>query len=197
MSHLKKSIKNQSKINQKIIMKKSILLSGIALVLFSNISNAKNINNVSSGLFQNIISSDHNVEKQNDLAAQMDKSSLTDEADIFNPETVITFNQKTVKEIIAEGDKITENNNSGDMEYTAFEESMKEIIIQSDLIIENSVSNERYPLYVERTIEDEIAALELIIESTEVNKVSPLNFKKINSSIIHNSFNSNRFIGMN
>lgn len=179
-------------------MKKSVLLSGIALVLFSNISNAKNIINISNGLFQNIILSDNDIERKNDETAQIKKSSLTDEAEVFNPETVITFNRKTVNEIIAEGDKITEYSNADEKEYIAFEESMKEIIVQLDLIVENSVSSERYPLYVERTIEDEIAELELIIESKENNELQVLDFKKINRiPVLINSFGSKTIIGMN
>ena len=117
---------------------------------------------------------------------------------MFNPETVIAYNRKTVKETIAEGDKIIENTTSDDLEFMAYEESMKEIIAQSDLIIENTVSNETCPLYGERTLEDEIAELELIIESTESNEVRPLNFKKINNnSLLNNTFNSKKFIGMN
>ncbi|WP_281638321.1 hypothetical protein [Flavobacterium marginilacus] len=178
-------------------MKKSVLLSGIALVLFSNICNAENRVNKSSSLFQNIILSDNDIEKQND-DTQLTKPSLKDEGEVFNPETVIAFNRKTVKEIIAEGDKITENSNTEETEFLALEASMKEIIAQSDLIIESKVSDVRCPLFVERTMEDEIAELELIIESKENNEVRDLDFKKINRiPVLINSFNSKKIIGMN
>jgi hypothetical protein len=190
--------KNQSKINQKnIIMKNSVLILGIALVLFSNICNAKSTVILPYNSFQNtILSNDKEIQK--DGTTKIVKPFLAEEAEVFNPETVTASNSKTVKEIIAEGDKIVETIVSDDSEFMAYEETMKEIIAQSELTIESNVSNETFPLYSERTIEDEITELELIIESNRINEMSRLDFKKINNnSIITKAFNSKRFVGMN
>ena len=178
-------------------MKNSVLILGIALVVFSNICNAKNTVILPYSSFQNTILSNA-TEIQNDGTANLAKPSLTEEAEVFNPEAVIANNPKTVKDIIAEGDKIIETIAPDDSEFIAYEESMKEIIAQSDLTTESNVSNETYSLFSERTIEDEIAESELIIESNETNEVSPLDFKKINNnSFMTNAFNSKRFVGMN
>nr|WP_315256247.1 hypothetical protein [uncultured Flavobacterium sp.] len=177
-------------------MKNSVLILGIALVLFSNICNAKNTVVLPCSSFQSTIFS-NDTEIQNDGTANFTKPSLTEEA-LFNPEAVIASNSQTMKELIAEGDKIVETIAPNDSEFMAYEETMKEIIAHSELFIESNVSNESYSLFSERTAEDEIAELELIIDSNETNKVSPLDFKKINNnSIITNAFNSKRFVGMN
>lgn len=183
-------------------MKNSVLILGIALVAFSNISNAKNTVSLPSNLFQNTIWSDNlHTEIKNNEETRFEKPAIVKEteAEVFNPETVIAYNPKTVKEIIAENDKIVENTVSDDSEFMEYEESMRQLITQSDLIIENNISNEIYPLYFERTVEDEIAELELIIESTKTNEAKPLDFKKINNNptIKNNIFNAEKFIGMN
>ena len=85
----KKSIKNQSK---NIIMKNSVLILGIALVLFSNNSNAKSRVKLPCNLFQNIISSDDASANENDSTAKFEKPSLSEDAIVFNPETVIANN---------------------------------------------------------------------------------------------------------
>lgn len=179
-------------------MKNSVLILGVALISFSNICNARNIVSLPYNLFQNTILA-NDTETQNNEVAKFVKPSLTNEAEVFNPETVMANNPKTMKEIIAEADRIVENTVSDDLDFIVYEESMKEIIAQSDLVIENTVSNETFPLFNERTIEDEIAEQELIIESSSTNEVSPLNFKKINNNSIikENIFNSKKFIGMN
>jgi thiaminase len=179
-------------------MKNSILILGIALVSLTTVCSAANTTNNPFHLFKETILADNNEAEQSQKTARLAKPSLNEEAEVFNPETVIAYTAKTVKETIAEGDEIIENTTSYDAEFMAYEESMKEIIAQSDLIIENTVSNETFPLYGERTMEDEIAELEIIIESTETNEVSPLDFKKINNnSMMTNTFNSKRFVGMN
>lgn len=174
-------------------MKNSILILGIALVSLTNVCNASNA--INNQIHQGSILSDYDLVSNKKVTVT--KPSLKEDNEIFNPETVIAYNPKTVKEIIAEGDKIIENSTSNEVEFMAYEESMKEIIAQSDLIIENTVSNEVYPLYFERTMEDQIAELEMIIESKETNEVRPLDFKKINSNaMIINAFNSKTFVGM-
>jgi hypothetical protein len=179
-------------------MKNSILILGIALVSLTNVCNATTTVSKSVNSFQAAALAEDNEVIVTNEGVKMTKPSLNEETEVFNPETVITYNRKSVKETIAEGDKIIENTTSDDLEFMVYEESMKEIIAQSDLIIENIVSNETYPLYGERTMENEIAELEMIIESTETNEMSPLDFKKINNnSIMTNTFNSKRFVGMN
>jgi hypothetical protein len=179
-------------------MKNSVLILGVALVSFSTISYAKSTVNLPYYSFENIIVSDETTDIQNNKAAKFEKPLLSEEADVFNPETVIAYNPKTTEEIISEGDKIVEASVSDDLEFMVYEESMREIIAQSDLIIENTSSDKIYPLYIERTIYDEAAELELIIESNISNEVKPLDFKKINGdSIMINSINTKKFLGMN
>ena len=179
-------------------MKNSILILGIALVSLTNVCNATNTVGRPVSSFKEYFLSEENGRILSTERVKIAKPSLDGDLEMFNPETVIAYNRKTVKETIAEGDKIIENTTSNDLEFMAYEESMKEIITQSDLIIESSVSNEICPLYGERTLEDEIAELEMIIESTESNESRPLNFKKINSNtLLINTLNSKGFIGMN
>lgn len=175
-------------------MKNLVLILGIALLSFSNICNAKNTTNLSYNSFQNNIL----LEKENYEITKFEKSSLAEDVEVFNPETVIANNPKTVKEIIAEGDQIIESVVPNDVEFMDYEESMKEIIAQSDLFIESNVSDETYPLYFERTVEDEITQLEIVIESSENNEARLLDFKQINKNpILINTFNSEKIIGMN
>ncbi|HKO77084.1 MAG TPA: hypothetical protein VJU52_07705 [Flavobacterium sp.] len=179
-------------------MKNSLLILGIALVSLTNVCNATNTVGRPVNSFNEDILVKENVGILSTERVKIAKPSLSGDVEVFNPETVIAYNRKTVKETIAEGDKIIENVATDDSEFMSYEESMKEIIVQSDLIIENTVSNETYPLYGERTLEDEITELEMIIESTESNEARPLNFKKINNnSLLINTLNSKKFIGMN
>jgi hypothetical protein len=179
-------------------MKNSVLILGIALVSFSNICNAKNTTKLSINLFQNIILSDGITKTRTNETAKFEKPSLAVDIEIFNPEAVIASTPKTIKEIIVEGDKIVENTFSDELEFLEYGKSMREIIAQSDLITESAVSDVIYPLYIERTLSDEITEMELVIESNVTNEVQPLNFKKINSnSIMINSINTEKFLGMN
>jgi hypothetical protein len=179
-------------------MKKSVLILGVVLVSFSNISNAENTVNLPYHSFENIIVSDDTTEIQNNEVGKFEKPFLSEEAEVFNPESVIAYNPKTIKEIISEGNKIVEVAVSDDLDFMEYEESMREIIAQSDLITENTSSDKIYPLYIERTISDEITEMELIIESNVTNEVQSLDFQKINSdSIMINSINTKKFLGMN
>ncbi|REH01597.1 hypothetical protein [Flavobacterium aquicola] len=179
-------------------MKNSVLILGIALVSFSTIGNAKNTVNLSDKLFQNIILSDDTAKTKNNESVKFEKPSLAENLEVFNPETVIAAVPKTIKEIIAEGDKIVENTVSDDLALMEYEETMRQIVAQSDLITENSVSDVVYPLQIERTLSDEIAEMELIIDSNVSSEAKPLDFKKINSeSIMINSINTKKFVGMN
>ena len=174
-------------------MKNSVLILGIALVSFSTI-NAKNAALLSKKTFQNIIFSEDTAQINN--IAKFEKPSL--DLEIFHAETVITVNPKTIKEIILEGDKIIENTASDDLEFMEYEESMRKIVAQSDLIIESTATDEIYPLDTARTLYDEIADMELIIESKVTNELQPLDFRKINSnSIMYNSMNAEKFLGLN
>ncbi|WP_281637268.1 hypothetical protein [Flavobacterium marginilacus] len=178
-------------------MKNSVLILGVVLVSFSTISNAKNTVNLPYRSFKNITLSDDFLTETNGTA-KFGKPSLANNAEVFNPETVIAYNPKTIKEIIIEGNKIVEATDSDEIEFLEYEESMRELIAQSDLVIESTVSDTIYPLHIERTISDEIAELELIIESSAADEVKPLDFKKINGdSIMINSISTKKFIGMN
>jgi hypothetical protein len=179
-------------------MKSLIFILVITLVSFTNVCNASNKYGKHLNSFQDVyLSTDNCCINQNQNTATKNPY-LANDLEEFNPDAVIVYNQKTIKEIINEGDIITEFSASDDMNFKEYENSVKEIIAQFDLITENSVSNEVFPLTEARTIENRIAELEQIIESKETNEVSPLDFNKINtSSMMVNSFNSKRFLGMN
>ena len=179
-------------------MKSLIFILGITLVSFTNVCKASNKYAKHLNSFQEVyLSTDNCCINQNQITATKNPSLVKDSEE-FNPDAVIVYNQKTIKEIINEGDIITEFTASDDIDFKVYENSIKEIIAQFDLITENSVSKEVFPLTEARTIENQIAELEQIIESTETNEVSPLDFNKINSnSMMTNTFNSKRFIGMN
>lgn len=179
-------------------MKNSVLILGVALVSFSTISNAKSTVTLPYQSLENIIVSDDIIETQNNMTGKFEKPFLAAEAEVFNPETVIAYNPQTIEEIISVGDKIVEAPVSDDLEFMQYEESMREIIAQSDLITQNTASYKIYPLHIERTISDEVAELELIIESNVTNEIQSLDFQKINNdSIMINSINTKKFLGMN
>lgn len=179
-------------------MKNLFLILGITLMSLTNVCNATNTVGTPVNSFREAILANDNEGILSAEKGKIVKPSSNEDAETFNPDAVIAYNRKSMKEIIAEGDQIIENVTSDDMEFMVYEESMKGIIAQSDLIIENNISDEAYPLFNERTLEDVIAELEMIIESTETNETRPLDFKKINSnSLLINTFNSKRFIGMN
>jgi len=180
-------------------MKNSILILGIAFVSLTNVCNASSIIKDKMNTCQESALDRYNLVLLSNEIPTVKKTSIIEESESFNPELVIPYNNvKTIKEIIMENDKITENSTSDDLDFLVYEESMKEVIAQSNLVIENTVSNEVYPLYFERTIEDKIAELEMIIESTIFNETRPLDFKKINkNTTILNVINSKTFVGMN
>ena len=197
VSHLKTIIKSKSINQNQSIMKNSILILGVALVSFSGICNAKNTVNNRFYVVSDSTNSVNNCDYTNN-GTKFEKPSLLEDSEFFNPETVIAYKAKTIKEIIKEGDEIVEKSTSANEGYDLYEESMRALIAENDLIIENTISNEKRPLYIERTIEDKIAELELIIESNETNETRPLDFKVINgNSVSKNSFNAEKFIGMN
>lgn len=180
-------------------MKNSILILGIALVSLTNVCNASSIIKHKNNTCQENVSDEYNVALLPNTETTVKKTSLNEESETFNPGSVILYNNvKTIKEIIAEDDKIIENSESDSLDFLLYEESMKEVITQSDLVIENTVSNEVHPLYFERTVEDEIAELEMVIESTVSDETRPLDFKKINAnSAVLGIFNPKIFVGMN
>ena len=179
-------------------MKSLIFILGITLMSFTSVCKASNKYAKHLNSFQEVhLSIDNCCINQKQITA-IKNPSLVKDSEEFNPDTVIVYNQKTIKENINEGDIVTEFSASEDMNFKDYENSMKKIIAQFDLITENSVFNEVFPLTEARTIENRIAELEQIIESTKTNEVSPLNFYKINTnSMMTNAFNSKRFLGMN
>jgi len=179
-------------------MKKSVLISGVVLLLFFNICNAKEAVSVSSAIFQNTILLNDTTNVQSNKPRAFEKPSLAEEVEVYNPERIIAYSPKTVKEIIEEGDRIVNYPVSDNEGFINSEESMKEVIAQGELIIERKVSDLMYPLYIEKSIDDEIAELELIIDSKETNKESPLDFNKINkNSMLVKSSKAKQIIGMN
>ncbi|WP_124020620.1 hypothetical protein [Flavobacterium aquariorum] len=179
-------------------MKNSILILGIALVSLSNVCKASNTINSQVGTYQALVSLSENDTITSNEKTAIVKPEVIMDSEIFNPETVIGFNAKTVNEIITENDKLIENTTSDEIEFIVFEDSMKDIIAQSDLIIENTVSNEAYPLSTENNIESEIAQLEMVIESSVSDEVSSLNLKEINkNTLLQNNLNKKAFVGMN
>lgn len=178
-------------------MKNSILILGTALVFLTNVCNATNSFNKEINSFQEVALNNDKEEILSGNKGDIIKPAINPESEVFYPETVITYNRKTIEQTIDEADKIIENNSQEDLDFMNYSNLMRNVITLSDLIIENSVSNEVHPLYIEKTIEDEIAQLDMIIENVEVNENRPLDFKIINkNAIINRTFNSKNFVGM-
>lgn len=178
-------------------MKNSLLILGITLVFFTNVCHAKSMSWQAASLYPIAFFTEESDPLPVKEPVVIAKPVITDDEEVFNPQMVIPFSSKTVKESIAEGDKIIENTPLDDLDFILYEESMREIIAQGDLIIESTVSNVTYPLFNERTIEEEIVVLESIIESKEANEIFPLDFKKINGgSVTVSSLNCRELLGM-
>jgi hypothetical protein len=157
-------------------MKNSKVILGIAFVSLFNLSIAANSTDNLKPLYNNILAF-YNENGHFCNKSKFDKPTLNTENEYFDPETIINYNSKTIKEIIAERNEIIDNTSIDETEFMNYEQSMKEIIAQSDLIIENTISNQTYSLNSERTIEDEITELELIIDSNVSNEFKLLKSK--------------------
>lgn len=166
-------------------MKKIPLIIGIAIVAFANVCDAKSIAKKKEYLYPGVLSVIDNKTETPPENTKIVKPHVDTELDELNPDSLIPYVSKSINEVIAENDKIIENEALNDLDYFVYEESMKDVIAQFDLIIENSVSNETYPLFYERTPADEVVELEKIIESTVSNEIMPLDFKKINSVYVN------------
>ena len=167
-------------------MKKLIIL-GIALLAgVSNVSaettlvqgivsNGTTVAAVKAQQFENLLSEKTERPK---FAPVEDKSVLI-------PESVIgASNTKSIEEVIAEDNKITESvfTNDGYI-FLVFETPTEDIITQDNQIIDSDISTEVRPLYLERTIEDVIAEDNAIIEGVP-SQIMDLDFKTINKNSI-------------
>jgi hypothetical protein len=117
---------------------------------------------------------------------------------IMNPSVVFAVNnQKTMDEVIAENNKITESNIENDGSLLFIEKSIEQIILDDSRIIEAGNTTEIHPLYLDRTEEEKIAEDNAIIEG-DMTEAQPLDFETINKKqMIIKKLDGNLLIGMN
>ena len=176
-------------------MKNSIVLLGMALLVF-NMTTAANIapkvNTVSVAAVDNeqgdFFSGDNPLENRN-------FAPVEDEV-ILNPDAVMYSSEKSIEEIIAENNQITESKIT-DEGVRYFTEKPIETIIQENNRIIESQDAEIRPLYLDRTIEDQIAEDNAIIESELSAAFQPLNFETINKKAFSLKQNTNKLVGIN
>lgn len=167
---------------------KTLSILGIAFAVISqaNAGTVRNAYNEQDGYFK----SDSLVNEQTHFAP-------VDDQVFINPSTIFYANNpRSIEEVIAEDNKITENTpvNNGDLLY--IEKAVEEVIADDNKIIEASPAEIR-PLYIERTIEDKIFEDNTIIEGI-LDAPQPLDFETINKKqMIFKKADSNLLIGMN
>ncbi|RTY90579.1 hypothetical protein [Flavobacterium sp. GT3R68] len=157
-------------------MKNSIIL-GIALVTFTNALSAANVR-------QSFTQDDFKAAQtfqldQEAILASSDidaKDSVnTEDPTIIHMETLaFTSYEKTIEEIIAENNQITESSISNEMTFLFIEKSIEEVIAEDNKIIDSTPVTEVSLLFIERPIEEIIAEDNRIIESTISSEAKPL-----------------------
>lgn len=129
-----------------------------------------------------------------------DKRKLVPVEDsVLNPETVIISNSnRTIEEVIAEDNKITESTLTNDGMIFFFEKTTAEIIADDNKIIDSNITAEVSTLYIEKSVEEVITDDNAIIEGHVPNGVQDLDFEKINrSSILVKQVGNKSILGMN
>lgn len=184
-------------------MKKSIIYLGIALVSFANVCSASNSLRNDKRVLEQDSQENLGCQQEESLSfakvsfGQKNFPAIADETVLY-PETVMSVNSvNSIEQIIADNNRIIENNPTINQELFYIEKPIEEVIISNNQIIENNIDNTIRPLYLEKTIEDFIAEDNLIIESNISNEVFPLDFEKINKqSNTLKQVGSEKFVGM-
>lgn len=158
-------------------MKNSIIYLGIALVTFTNVLSAANVDQSFTQddfkAAQTILSDQEALLASNDVDIK-DSVNAEDPTLIHMESLAFTSYEKTMEEVIAENNQITESSISNEMTFLFIEKSMEEIIAEDNKIIDSPVTSEVSLLYIERPIEEIIAEDNMIIESTISKEAKPL-----------------------
>lgn len=166
----KTAIKKRTVNQKKIIMKNSVLCIGIALVSLTNVCNAAN----GVGIKGNSVAQKTSSTSKRTLASNHYIDSLT-EYEVIESGCTNKID-KTIDELIAEDNAITENNFSNDTQVLDFE-----IINESDVfeVIESVKTNT-----IEKSADQFIAEDNAITENNISNDVQALDFTIINRNLI-------------
>ena len=178
-------------------MKKSIVILGIALAVFSNANAAASKDEAKGNTV--IAAAIENEQADAFQAEGIDKTNfaLVQDQEILNPETVLSANQKAIEMVIAENNQITETRIENDGYLLFIEKPIEEIIAEDNKVIESNITTEVRPLYLERTPEDVIAEDNAIIEG-DAPQAQPLDFDSINKKqMIIKEANIKILVGMN
>ncbi|WP_298221059.1 hypothetical protein [Flavobacterium sp.] len=177
-------------------MKNSIVLLGMAVLVF-NLTTAANTSKAINKTVT-IATEDQGAlfSTENNPLEKRNFAPVEDQA-ILNPAAVIgTTYEKSIEEIIAENNQITEDQITDEGVFYFEAPSIENIIQENNKIIESQDTAEIRPLYLERTIEDQIAEDNAIIESNVANILEPLDFETINKKSFTMKQN-NKLVGMN
>lgn len=171
-------------------MKNSITLLGMALLVF-NMNATANTSNTFKVTEEN---EQGDFFKENNPLAKRNAAPVEDKT-ILNPATVMVNTEKSIEEIIAENNQITESKITDEGVRFFAEQPIETIIEQDNQIIESKTEEVR-PLYLEKTVEDQIAEDNAIIESDMATVIQSLDFDSINKRIFTLK-QSNKLVGMN
>lgn len=157
--------------------KKSILYLGIALVVFTNTASALNYQQSSvdeQNLTQTTQSDKSFVINANDNDSIKKRAGKKggNSTNTFPQVIVYNPNQKTMEEIIAENNQITE---SVILDEFALNH---EASLEANQVIEHTVLSEIGSLCCEKTMEEIVKDDSQIIESSVLTEVQPINMKK-------------------
>lgn len=158
--------------------KKSILYLGILLVAFTNGASALNCQQsivkdkqsltqtVQSNKKNTVASNDNDSIKKRGGKKGSDSTNTSPQVIVYNP------NQKTMEEIIAENNQITESTISDELALNTAAS------VEANQVIEHTVLSEIGSLCCEKTMEEIVKDDSQIIESAVLTEVQPINMKK-------------------
>jgi Ni,Fe-hydrogenase III component G len=177
-------------------MKNSIIYLGITLMAFTNVITASNVrqsfnmNDVSSTTNKTVSvetahAKDVFIVASNGNQLSQEIAFPVEDTTILNLEAVL-FNtaEKTMEEIIAEDNKITETTISNEVYFLSIGKTMEEIIAEDNSITESTISNEVHFLQIRKTVEEVIAEDDKITESSNSNEVYILQIEKTMEDVI-------------
>jgi hypothetical protein len=181
-------------------MKKSIIILGIAMAVFTSTKAASTFKSDNRMTATTTVIENEQGDMfagEGTVSEKRAQAPIADQA-IVNPEIIMGANQKTMEEVIAENNKITESTIVNDGSLIYIEKSIEDIIVDDNKIIESANTTELRPLYLDTTIEDKIAEDNAIIGNDAANEVQPLDFEKINKSqAAPKQTNIKMLVGMN
>jgi hypothetical protein len=190
-------------------MKKSFLYLGIVVLIFTNFSRASNFTDCKTDVEQkysatiddNTILNPESIIQGNynkTIDQIIAEDNLITESAVSTEEPLLIYSEKRIEEIIAENNLIIENKSIKNETLLYLEKSIQEIIVENNKITESKASVEAELLYLSKPIEEVVVEDSKIIESKIVREAQSLDFEKINGRLLPlKSINSNVFVGMN